>query len=232
MGRVSSKTIEKLNAFMDSLPIEARNKCSICNDTLTHIVKQAEAQVGVGTMTVAKALADKINNGAAPQDVVSADALRERVRAKTTDRNLSGCNTQIGKTTDKNLLGRHDPIDRSKPTVSICIPQEEVNLAPNSDTDDTPLAREIARVSNGHFATDSDGTRYPIRDPKLRERESKVTKIIFPHLFHPIKNVNACPVKPEEVYEIIPDYCFGQLEGLDEAIEFLLEIKRLHEDNQ
>jgi len=40
-------------------------------------------------------LADKINETAAPHDRVSGVALRERVRAVTTEKNLSGRNDQI-----------------------------------------------------------------------------------------------------------------------------------------
>jgi len=79
MGRVSKETIEKLNEFICSLPEEARGKCALCNQTLVHIVKQAEAQTGAGTATVTKALADKINETAAPLDRVEASSLRDKV---------------------------------------------------------------------------------------------------------------------------------------------------------
>ena len=79
MSRVSKETISKLTAFIDSLPEEARNKCALCNETLTHIVKQAEVQTGAGTATVTKALSDKINEGSADGDRVSGGALRQRV---------------------------------------------------------------------------------------------------------------------------------------------------------
>jgi len=80
LGRVSEQTIEKLNAFIDSLPVEARKKCALCNETLTHIVKQAEAQTGAGTRTVCRVLAEKHNEGAAPLDVVGDKQLQDRVR--------------------------------------------------------------------------------------------------------------------------------------------------------
>jgi len=62
MPRVSQETISKLNDFLDSLPEAARAKCALCNETLTHIVKTAEAQTGAGTATVTKGLADRINS--------------------------------------------------------------------------------------------------------------------------------------------------------------------------
>jgi len=80
MGRVSQETIDRLAAFIESLPPEARGKCALCNETLTHIVKQAEVECGAGTATVAKVLAEKINEGAAPGDVVTAEALEKRVK--------------------------------------------------------------------------------------------------------------------------------------------------------
>jgi glycosyltransferase A (GT-A) superfamily protein (DUF2064 family) len=78
MGQVSKETIENLNIFFDGLPKEAQAKCALCNETLTHIVKQAEAQTGAGTATVARVLSERINEGAAPGDRVSGEALRQR----------------------------------------------------------------------------------------------------------------------------------------------------------
>lgn len=80
MPRVSQETIEKLNAFIESLPTEARNKCAICNETLTHLVKTAEVETGAGTATVTRVLAEKINETAAPGDRVIGEHLRDRVR--------------------------------------------------------------------------------------------------------------------------------------------------------
>ena len=80
MARVSEDTLKKLNAFINSLPTDARNKCALCNETLTHLVKTAEVQTGAGTATVTTALAEKINEGAAMNDQVGDEKLRDRVR--------------------------------------------------------------------------------------------------------------------------------------------------------
>lgn len=50
------------------------------SDTLTHWVKQAEVASGAGTATVMRVLAEKINENAAPGDVVSGKQLRDRVQ--------------------------------------------------------------------------------------------------------------------------------------------------------
>ena len=89
MGRVSQETIEKLNNFICSLPEEAKGKCALCNQTLVHIVKQAEAQTGAGTATVTRAIADKINENSAPQDMVTAGSLRHKVISNETGRHNS-----------------------------------------------------------------------------------------------------------------------------------------------
>ena len=52
MGKVSTKTIQKVSKFFDSLPEEVKDKCALCNETLVHIVKTAEARTGAGTATV------------------------------------------------------------------------------------------------------------------------------------------------------------------------------------
>lgn len=80
--RVSADALKKLNAFIDALPSEARGKCALCNETLTHLVKLAEVETGAGTATVARVLAEKINEDAAPQDRVTPKALQERVRTR------------------------------------------------------------------------------------------------------------------------------------------------------
>ena len=82
MGRVSEKTIYVLNEFMDALPDEVKGKCALCNETLTHIVKQAEVETGAGTATVTKELAKEINKKVPEGDRVSPGALRQRVRQK------------------------------------------------------------------------------------------------------------------------------------------------------
>ena len=70
--------MEKLNEFLNTLPTEARNKCALCNETLTHIVKSAEAQTGAPTATVTRELANRVNDGSAPSHKVSGEALRQR----------------------------------------------------------------------------------------------------------------------------------------------------------
>ncbi|MFH2034718.1 MAG: DNA N-6-adenine-methyltransferase [Candidatus Margulisiibacteriota bacterium] len=80
MARVSEETLEKLNSFIESLPQEARSKCALCSETLTHIVKMAEVQTGAGTATVTRVLSEKLNENAAPGDRVSGEALNQRVR--------------------------------------------------------------------------------------------------------------------------------------------------------
>jgi len=82
VARVSQDALDKLTAFIETLPTEARNKCALCNETLVHLVKTAEVETGAGTATVTRALADKINEDAAPGDRVSSGALRQRVLNK------------------------------------------------------------------------------------------------------------------------------------------------------
>jgi len=80
MPRVSQETLDKLKVFIDSLPDEARDKCALCNETLTHLVKTAEVETGAGTATVTRELANKINETAAPGDRVGDEALKKRVQ--------------------------------------------------------------------------------------------------------------------------------------------------------
>lgn len=88
MSRISRETLTKLNAFLDSLPSEAHSKCTMCNEALTHLVKQAEAQTGAGTATVTRMLSEKINEGAAPADLVKGRSLLDKVRNTEGKRNI------------------------------------------------------------------------------------------------------------------------------------------------
>lgn len=97
MPRVSNETINKLNDFLDTFPAEALGKCALCNETLTHIVSSAEAQTGAPMATVTKELANRVNDGAAPNDKVTGESLRQKVIGKTTDKNLSVRKEQIKK---------------------------------------------------------------------------------------------------------------------------------------
>ena len=111
MGRVSAETIEKLNDFISSLPEEAKSKCALCNETLVHIVKQAEVQTGAGTATVTRALSEEINTGAAPADVVSGSKLRDRVTQAERE-------TNCGNPTDNNQeVQNRKPKKKNKPSV-------------------------------------------------------------------------------------------------------------------
>ncbi len=96
MSRVTKKTLEKLQAFFDSLEPEVQGKCALCNETLIHIVKLAEVQTGAGTATVTRELASRVNEGAAPGDVVSGEALRSRVENKEFGR-LDKCRNPTNK---------------------------------------------------------------------------------------------------------------------------------------
>jgi uncharacterized protein YoaH (UPF0181 family) len=109
MARITAEQLQLLQAFLDSLPDEARGKCSICNTTLTHIAKQAEAEVGVGTATVARVLAEKINETALPADRVTAGQLRDRVRRSAGEKE-SGRTAQIKKLTKAEKIAAVDEL--------------------------------------------------------------------------------------------------------------------------
>ncbi len=111
MSRVSKEALEKLSEFINSLPDEARSKCALCNETLTHIVKQAEAQTGAGTATVARELANRINENAAPGDRVSDQQLRCRVQRQE---GLSARNEQIKPEPDEYPFQESDAWPRCK----------------------------------------------------------------------------------------------------------------------
>lgn len=137
MSIVTADTIRKLNAFIDSLPPEARGKCALCNETLTHIVKQAEAQTGAGTATVTRALAERINETAAPADRVSGKRLQDRVR-------YNEGRDKIGNSENKTHLS-----DLEKP------PKVEVNRETGEVFENGKKLCLPAEFTNAHFFADT-----------------------------------------------------------------------------
>jgi len=212
MGRVTTETIQNVSKFFDSLPEEAKNKCALCNETLVHIVKTAEARTGAGTATVTRMLSERINENAAPADVVSSEQLRGRVRVK------------------EGSLKRYIVPNKESLTQNSIPTNHENNPQAPSFAQEELQPPHIAAISNGHYDTDSNGNSFPIRDPELRKKEHEVTMIIYPHLFEPIEGLTTCKLNSNEIYEMIPSYCMRNLDEIDKAIFLLVEIKKLHEE--
>lgn len=94
MARVTKEAKDKLKEYIDTLPDDVTNKCVLCNETLTHQVKQAEAETKAGLATVARALADKVNEGAAEGDKVNGKSLMFRVRNHEGKRKVANGNNK------------------------------------------------------------------------------------------------------------------------------------------
>ena len=109
MARITTEQLQRLQDFLDSLPDEASDKCSLCTTTLTHIAKQAEAETGVGTATVARVLAEKINETALPADRVTAGQLRDRIRRNAGEKEF-GRTAQIKKMTKAEKIAAVDEL--------------------------------------------------------------------------------------------------------------------------
>ena len=86
--KVTRNTLNKLQSFIDSLPEEAKSKCSVCNETLVHLVGSAMAKTGAPQSTVCRCLADDINKTAAPLDKVDGKKLRKKVDYHTKSKKI------------------------------------------------------------------------------------------------------------------------------------------------
>lgn len=191
MGRIKPETIGLINEMFDQfegvLGKDALSKCSICRETLTHIVVKTEVETGAPRSTVTRELAGRINEGAAPLDRVNGNQLRQRVIGQTTDKNLSVRSEQIG----------------------------------NNPEDQLPLP----------FDPDDPEIRDQIQTDEKRTADVGANRMYSTHLLDPLGAILACPMGPQEVYELIPDFRLYHLENLSQAIEFLSEIKTIHEVN-
>lgn len=87
MARVSKEKLIQLEEWFDEkMPNDLAYKCTLCNETLTHLTKMAEAEVGVGTATVTKMLAERINEHALEHEQVTGELLRQRALRKSGER--------------------------------------------------------------------------------------------------------------------------------------------------
>jgi len=133
--RVKAETIEKLQAFIESLPDEAKAKCALCNETLVHIVKTAEARTGAPTRTVTKALAEEVNKNVPPGDRVSDKALQNRVRRVEGEKDaLTNC-----KDSTSEIMDESDS--------KVKFPFRDLNLknTDNKSPSDAEIIRELNR---------------------------------------------------------------------------------------
>jgi hypothetical protein len=97
--KVTQETIDKLEAFIATLPTEAKNKCSLCNQALVHLVGKTMAETGAPQSTVCRCLADSINETAAPLDKVNGKKLKDKV-----DYHTKGKKVKCGNSENKNQL--------------------------------------------------------------------------------------------------------------------------------
>lgn len=225
MGRVSAETIRRLNEFIDSLPEEARGKCALCNQTLTHIVMQAEAQIEAGTKAITKALAEKINETAAQQDRVTPEALRQRVLRVSGGREDS-------KGADRTLCSQPPPPPTPPPVrliregveiVSQPTPEPQVVTFDEEPDDELPQFDPTLDI-------DRNGNPLKPRTPEEHQREFDALSPIMIHLVDPIKAITGAPLPPADFYATIPAWLRRSLADIDKAVEYLTAIQHLHHE--
>ncbi len=94
MAKVTKEAKDKLKEYIDKLSDDISKKCTLCNETLTDCVKKAEVKTGAPIATVARALAEKVNEGAAEADKVNGKALMFRVRNHEGKRKVANGNNK------------------------------------------------------------------------------------------------------------------------------------------
>lgn len=224
MGRVSAETIRRLNEFIDSLPEEARGKCALCNQTLTHIVMQAEAQIEAGKQTIVRALAEKINETAAPQDRVTPEALRQRVMEASGEKKRICSN---GTNSDQPPPPPTPPpvrlIREGVEIVSPPTPEPQVVTLDEEPDDELPQFDPTLDI-------DRNGNPLKPRTPEEHQREFDALSPIMIHLVDPIKAITGAPLPPADFYATIPAWLRRSLADIDKAVEYLTAIQHLYHE--
>ena len=108
MPRVSQKTLGKLNDYLNTISADTQSKCTLCRDTLTHVVNSAAAKTGAPVSTITSALAERVNNGASQWDLVTGQQLRRRVQ-----RVDEGISPKRADKTDSDIEPKECPVCKS-----------------------------------------------------------------------------------------------------------------------
>lgn len=222
MGRVKESVVEQVRALIAMLPAEAKGKCALCNETLTHIVTKIEVTAKAPLQTVCRELAAQVNEGAAPQDRVSEQAIRERVRAATTDKNLSGRSDQINRITPP----PPPPVRVIREGVEIVPPpppEPPIVTLDEEPDDDLPQFDPALDI-------DRNGNPLQPRTPEEHKREFDALAPIMIHLIEPIEAINKAPLPPANFYATIPEWLRRSLADIDKAVEYLTAIQHMHHE--
>ena len=79
MGKVSKEVVKAVIDEVDKLDEAVKDKCSLCNITLTDIVKRIEVSSNASVSTVCNTIAKVLNRSKSDGEKISAEALRQRV---------------------------------------------------------------------------------------------------------------------------------------------------------
>jgi len=177
MPRVSPETLKKLTDFINSLSEDVKNKCSLCNTTLTDLVKKAEVQTGAGTATVTRVLAERINKTAAPGDRVSERSLVDKVRNVEGKRIIDNVNNkqQSKPPESEQSYPVPEPNEQNKPwkIPLIALGEKEILLTANRiKSEKKKLNREIKAIETETAQKDvlsNLGVAYDIRVCSCKE---------------------------------------------------------------
>jgi len=215
MSRVKQDVVDQVRELIALLPIEAKSKCALCNETLTHIVKQIEVQANAPMRTVCRELADQINETAAPGDRVSVDALQDRVRTK-----------EDGWRPAKMADCQHN----SAPTYTTQSDPTSPRMTPGTSPPQHPEPEPEPDYPTFDPALDIDRNGQPLQ-PRTKEQhhqEYKYLEPIMTHIVDPIKALTSCSISPDDLFSRTPDYLLRGFVGIDEAVLFLTSIQQLY----
>ncbi len=80
MARVKKEILEAIEKYLDNLDVGIEGKCTLCNETLTHITNQCSVQTGAPKNTISTIITKRFNSSALPADKLGNSALRNRLQ--------------------------------------------------------------------------------------------------------------------------------------------------------
>ncbi len=189
MSRVNRETLDKLQAFFDTLEPEVQSKCALCNETLVHIVKLAEVQTGAGTKTVCRELTTRINDGSAPGDIVGDRTLEDKVKyadfGKSIKSGISAFKIPVHNEQDRETKNIHQPEQSEQPEITP-IPKQESK----PENKQKPKQEQPDRRTTDNFINAYNELKYAIQGEKMAGWSDMTKDTAIKHMGYLIDLIN------------------------------------------
>lgn len=197
MARVKKEILDKIEKYLDELDNTIEGKCTLCNETLTHVTNQCSAQTGAPKNTITTIITKRFNASALPADKLGKAALRDRVKRnegiKEADRLLKKEKTAIQDSSVHMEVEVEIDLESYLPIIS-CLDRQGINRehtyniivsdfnSNNEDVQITPII--VSNVFDNKYVELDDTTITLLKqeNEELKCKVAELTKIIVDYV--------------------------------------------------